>query len=50
MSDPIRSVRNLSAGYDDSDVLRAIKLEIHERNFIGIIDPNGSGKSTFMQV
>jgi len=50
MSDPILSVRNLSAGYDDTDVLQAISLEIQERNFIGIIGPNGSGKSTFMQV
>ena len=50
MSEIILDVRNLHAGYGDHEVLKNIRLLIHEHQFIGIIGPNGSGKSTLMQV
>jgi len=44
------SIRNLWAGYDHEPVLEDINLSVKELDFIGLIGPNGSGKTTFFKV
>lgn len=46
---PIIEIKNLSAGYDDRNVLRDINLAVYERDFLGIIGPNGGGKTTLIK-
>jgi zinc transport system ATP-binding protein len=36
--------------YDGLPVLEAISLSLHERDFLGIIGPNGGGKTTLLKV
>ncbi|MEX0961990.1 MAG: ABC transporter ATP-binding protein [Simkaniaceae bacterium] len=42
--------RNLSFSYDEKTVLEKISLSIHEGEFIGLIGPNGGGKTTFLNL
>lgn len=50
MNNSIIKIENLSAGYDNKIVLNNINLEIAEKDFLGIIGPNGGGKTTLMKV
>ncbi|MCA1917751.1 ABC transporter ATP-binding protein [Methanospirillum hungatei] len=50
MTGQILEISDLSAGYDENDILQEISLLVREKSFVGVIGPNGSGKSTFMQV
>lgn len=45
----ILEIRNLNAGYEEMLVLREINLEVFENDFIGIIGPNGGGKTTLVK-
>ena len=42
-------IKNLYAGYDEHIVLRNVNLTVHERDFLGIIGPNGGGKTTLIK-
>jgi zinc transport system ATP-binding protein len=44
------SVQNLWAGYDSEPVLEDINLSVEELDFIGLIGPNGGGKTTLLKV
>jgi len=44
------SVRHLWAGYDNQPVLEDINLSIKKLDFIGLIGPNGGGKTTLLKV
>lgn len=44
------SIRNLWAGYNGYPVLEDINLSVKERDFVGIIGPNGGGKTTLLKV
>ena len=44
------SVQHLWAGYDSEPVLEDINLSISELDFIGLIGPNGGGKTTLLRV
>ncbi len=44
------SVRNLWAGYEGDPVLENVNLTVFERDFIGLIGPNGGGKTTLIKV
>lgn len=46
---PIIEIKNLSAGYDHRTVLRDVNLTVYERDFLGIIGPNGGGKTTLIK-
>ena len=46
----IISIQHLWAGYDNEPVLEDINLSVKERDFIGIIGPNGGGKTTLLKV
>ncbi len=46
---PIIEIKNLSAGYDGRTVLHDVNLNVYERDFLGIIGPNGGGKTTLIK-
>lgn len=46
---PIIEIKNLSAGYDGRTVLHDVDLTVYERDFLGIIGPNGGGKTTLIK-
>ena len=41
MNTPLIEIKNLSAGYDSRTVLRNVNLTVYDRDFLGIIGPNG---------
>ncbi len=43
-------IQNLSAGYDESDTLKDISLQIKKGSFTAIIGASGSGKTTLTRV
>ncbi len=43
-------LENINAGYDQKTILRDINLEVQKQDFIGIIGPNGGGKTTLLKV
>ncbi len=46
---PIIEIKNLNAGYDSRTVLRDVNLTVYDRDFLGIIGPNGGGKTTLIK-
>ncbi len=44
------SIDSVTAGYEDNVVLRNISMAVEENDFIGIIGPNGGGKTTLLKV
>jgi zinc transport system ATP-binding protein len=43
-------IHSLSAGYKSNIVLRDVDFSIRENDFIGVIGPNGGGKTTLLKV
>ena len=43
-------IRSLSAGYDLKVVLRDVNFSVMEKDFIGVIGPNGGGKTTLLKI
>jgi len=50
MKKPLVSINHLDAGYQGKVVLTDVSLEIQELDFIGIIGPNGGGKTTLLKI
>lgn len=48
--DAVIQIKGLWAGYDTQPVLEDINLNVMERDFIGLIGPNGGGKTTLLKV
>ncbi|OQX77252.1 MAG: zinc ABC transporter ATP-binding protein [Bacteroidetes bacterium 4484_276] len=46
----IVKLESISAGYGDEVILKDINLAVEEQDFIGVIGPNGGGKSTLVKV
>ena len=46
----IVSLKNIQAGYDGKTILKDVSFDIHENDYVGIIGPNGGGKSTLLKV
>ena len=44
------SIENISAGYDSNFVLRDVTMKAEPGDFVGLIGPNGSGKTTMLRV
>jgi len=44
------SIRHLWAGYDHESVLEDVNMSVRELDFIGLIGPNGGGKTTLLKV
>ena len=49
MSAPLVSIKNLEFAYHKQVVLSDVSLSVFERDFIGIIGPNGGGKTTLIK-
>jgi zinc transport system ATP-binding protein len=49
MQRPLIEIKNLSAAYDGKVVLTDVNLTIYEKDFLGIIGPNGGGKTTLVK-
>jgi branched-chain amino acid transport system ATP-binding protein len=49
MSAPLLQVDGLSAGYDQTEVVRDVSLEVREGQYVGLIGPNGHGKTTLLR-
>jgi len=43
-------LKNISAGYEGNIILDNISLDINEGDFIGVIGPNGGGKTTLLKI
>lgn len=43
-------VESVTAGYDDEVALIDVSLDIYDHDFIGVIGPNGGGKTTLLKV
>jgi len=48
VTDALLEVRNVTAGYHGRSVLRSITLSVEEGQVVGIIGPNGHGKTTLL--
>ncbi len=44
------SLKNIDAGYNNKVVVKNASIDIHPLDFIGIIGPNGGGKTTLLKV
>ncbi len=47
--EPLIKIKNLTVGYDKTPVLDNVNLDIFENDFIGVIGPNGGGKTTLLK-
>ena len=47
---PLIRLSGISAAYDKKTVLEDINLTIYEKDFLGIIGPNGGGKTTLVKL
>jgi zinc transport system ATP-binding protein len=48
--DKVIQIKNVSFGYDESLVLDNIDLDVYEGDYVGIVGPNGSAKSTLLKL
>lgn len=46
---PLIKIENLTVSYDKVPVLENVNLEIFENDFLGVIGPNGGGKTTLLK-
>jgi zinc transport system ATP-binding protein len=46
----ILEIKDISAGYAGEIILRDVNLVVYDHDFIGIIGPNGGGKTTLLKV
>lgn len=49
MSEAILSVRGLTAGYGEANILHEVDVEVGAGSFVSVIGPNGAGKSTLLK-
>ncbi len=47
---PIIEIEHLSAGYEGKQVLNDVNLTVYADDYLGIIGPNGGGKTTLMRL
>lgn len=47
--EPLLKIENLTVAYDKVPVLSNVNLELYERDFMGVIGPNGGGKTTLLK-
>ncbi|MBN2635105.1 MAG: ABC transporter ATP-binding protein [Prolixibacteraceae bacterium] len=47
--EPLIKIENLTVGYDKIPVLQKVNLKIFEHDFLGVIGPNGGGKTTLLK-
>ena len=42
--------RNVSFAYENQEVIHSLKFKLEDGSFVGILGPNGGGKSTFLKL
>jgi zinc transport system ATP-binding protein len=47
--EPLFKISDLNVGYDKVPVLQHVNLEVYEKDFLGVIGPNGGGKTTLLK-
>lgn len=47
---PIIELKSVTAGYEGEIILKNVNLTINDNDFIGVIGPNGGGKTTLVRV
>lgn len=47
--EPLIKIKNLTVAYDKVPVLQNVNLELFEKDFLGVIGPNGGGKTTLLK-
>ncbi len=47
---PIISLENISFSYNSEQVIKDVSLVIHKGDYVGIVGPNGGGKSTLIKL
>lgn len=47
---PIIKLDNITAGYDGKTALKNVSLTVYDHDFLGIIGPNGGGKTTLVRI
>jgi len=50
MTAPVIVLENVSFAYDGTPALEDVSLEVEEREFLGLVGPNGGGKSTLLRI
>ena len=50
MTNPIIQLEGICAAYEQKQVLEDVNLTVYKKDFLGIIGPNGGGKTTLMKV
>lgn len=50
MTTPVISLENICFSYQDKDVLTNVNLTIPRGSFLGLVGPNGGGKTTLIQI
>lgn len=50
MKNPLMQLTGISASYDEKTVLSRVNLTLYEHDFLGIIGPNGGGKTTLVKI
>jgi zinc transport system ATP-binding protein len=49
MKEVLVSLRKVSVGYEDNIILSGVDLDIYSDDFMGVIGPNGGGKTTLVK-
>src|SRR5690349_8765039 len=47
---PVVSVKNLSFTYDGNPILERISFDVQAGDYLGIVGPNGGGKTTLLKL
>lgn len=50
MNNPIIQLEHIEAAYDEKTVLNDVNLTVYQKDFLGIIGPNGGGKTTLIKI
>jgi len=50
MNEPIISLKNISFAYENKPILENVNLEINHGAFMGMVGPNGGGKTTLIKI
>jgi len=48
--DKVLEIKNICFGYDEKYILENVNLSIYKGDFLGIVGPNGSAKSTLLKI